>query len=186
MNPLRHLALAPLLALFACGDDATTSPVTPFQSALANETVVNGLDATGRTALCAEVTQWYATQVSVAQTKRLTCYSFALAFTEGSSQACNQFASECLASEEDGDIEVTADVTCDDQRLGDCTATVGELEACFTDGATRLRQVAGAISCSSTASTLSDLDTPITSCETIKAKCPGLFDDEADAEAEAF
>lgn len=177
---LAALSLALCLPLAACGDDTKAGPATPFNASLSDETRVDQLDETQKNTLCQEAGAWYATQVSAALEKRLACYGFALAFAGGNAQACNQFANQCLASNEG--LEASSEVECDLTRLEGCTATVGELETCFTETATRVRQVASALSCSSSASQLQGLDAPIAACATVKTKCPALFDEEEDGE----
>lgn len=174
---LRTLALplAICAPLAACGDDSTASPATPLQSSLSDDTQVGSLDDTQQAAFCGEVATWYASQVSVGSAKKLACYSFALAFSGGSSQACSQAASECIASDEE--FTTSPAIECDTTRLEGCTATVGELESCFTATVTRVREIAASITCSMSPSELASLGTPPAACASVQSKCPQLFDD---------
>lgn len=177
LRRLRSFAL-PLFACLpfaACGDDSTASPATPLQSSLSDDTQVGSLDDTQQAAFCQEVATWYGTQVSLSSAKKLACYSFALAFSGGSSQACSQAASECIASEEE--FTTSPAIDCDTTRLDGCTATVGELEGCFTATVTRVREIAASISCGMSPSTLASLGTPPAACAPVQSKCPQLFDD---------
>lgn len=175
MTRLLPLLLLPLLA---CGDDAV-APAAPLDSGVDEAATPSTLSADQRQAFCQAAATWFTTQVTQAQMKKLACYGFALAFA-GQGNACNTFASECLASNEPFDS--STDASCDGPELDDCTATVAELETCFTDTATQLRTLTARLSCSMSASDLQGLSGKPASCAAIESKCPGLFADDAPAE----
>ena len=175
------LALALLLSPFAaCDDPGSTAPAAPFEATAPDDKTVGELSATEQEAFCNELAAHFKSQVSDASVKKLGCYLVALAFSGGNRQACEQAAQGCISDPEMS--AGTADVSCDTSRVGNCTATVAELEACYSDMTSVAKSLAGRISCSTPQSDLAALSEKPASCKTVEAKCPTLFEDDTPPE----
>lgn len=171
----RLCAALALLFPLACGDDdGSSEPAAPFEStSVADEQkVASDLSAEELTAFCDELATYFDSQISEAALKRMSCTVFAFAFSGGDSSACNQAAQACI---EDATVQPDEDqVSCNQSELADCSATIAELEACFTDATTLVKQLSGRVSCSMSAATLESLGDKPASCAAVEAKCPNL------------
>jgi len=173
------LAFALLLPLSACDDGGGSStPAAPFEASAPDEKGIGELSTDEQLAMCTELATYFEREVPAASQKRLACYFFALAFTGGDAQACEQAAQGCIA---DPEMDAgTDDVSCDTARLSGCTATVAEIEACFSDMTSVTKSLASRISCRTSASDLEGLSDRPASCTAVEAKCPALFEDDAE------
>lgn len=174
------LALALLLPLAACDDDGggTSTPATPFEASAPDEKGIGELSTDEQVAMCNELAAYFDAEVPPASQKKLACYFFALAFTGGDRQACEQAAQGCIT---DPEMDAGSDeVSCNTDRLSGCAATVAEIEACFSDMTSITKSLAGRVSCSTSASDLQALSDKPASCKTVETKCPNLFEDDAD------
>jgi|GEM_PF-3038996 len=179
----RLLAATTLFACFtgaACGDDSgggSGTPAAPFESQEADDQVASVLTPADQTAFCQELLTYYQSEISDADMVKVGCYFLAIAFTGGDAGQCRETAEACVADPES--VSSDSDVDCDTTRLADCTATVAELEGCYTDIATKLKGLASSVSCSMSASQLAAVDEKPASCAVVEQKCPKLFADEA-------
>ncbi len=185
-NLLRLSALAFLMPVAACGDDGGGSginipPPQPFQSEQPDSTPANELTPAQQTAFCAESLAYFNASIPPAEFKKLTCAmtGFALGALTGAS--CNEIRSQCLASDE----EVAFDLgDCDTSKLANCTATIAEVEACYTDSVEALADIAPHIGCNMSEETLQGYGEDPASCVPVRTKCPDLFESEDDAPIE--
>jgi hypothetical protein len=102
----------------------------------------------------------------------------------GSELACKTAYDLCIDMELEFDIEDF--FSCDDfiddsDEIGDCDATVGDIDACIKDTLAVLEDIADSISCSDTSpedlEDMMDMEEPA-SCETLEDKCPDMDDIE--------
>jgi len=103
--------------------------------------------------------------------------SFAL--MEGSKEDCEAAVDACMAGAEEGESECLIN----EDKLADCTATIGEIEACMNATLKVTEEAANAVSCALP----TDLTTgggeggeaqTIASCDTVKEKCPDLMTEQ--------
>lgn len=177
---MRFNRLALLVPLLAACDGSDSVSVKPFNASASDDQIVSALDSNGRTAFCQEVKAYYESEISTAMSKKIGCYSLALAFSGGDASACNQAAQACIA-DESGDVTAEAG-DCDPQKADGCGATVSELEACYTAMIERIKLFGTKISCSVSASEIPDFDSPPAACAPVEAKCPGLIESDTEAE----
>jgi len=176
MKLLRFSPLVGILTALACGDDnnGTSSPPPPFESQEEGTQVVSALTPAEQTAFCTEFVGYFDAHVSDAGLIKVGCYFLGISFAQDAA-SCNELAKSCISSP---DSEPSNKVDCDSGRLADCTATVQELETCYTDTVTALKGLASTISCSMTPEQLSSLEDKPASCALVETKCPKLFEDE--------
>lgn len=180
------LLLSPLMSA-ACGDDGGgggTVTADPFQSESVEDTgtVAGELSAAERDAFCQELATYFDQQVPPATQRRITCYFLGAALSGGNREACEATAEACL---DDAELEVSGtDLECDQARLDGCTATVAELQACFTDTTSVVKTIASRLSCSMSAADFQAYEDKPASCQAVEAKCPNLFVDEDDTDTE--
>jgi len=182
MKLIRHAPLLFLVPMLACGDDGggSSTPAAPFESQEEDDQVAGSLTPAEQTAFCEELLAYTEREVSQADLKKLGCYFLAIAFTGGDASQCNQAAQGCISDPETSGSDDP--VECDTSRLTDCTATVGELETCYTDTITVVKTLVGSLSCNSSPAQLSALENKPASCQVVQAKCPKLFEDEDDTQ----
>ncbi len=181
---LKLLRLSPLLAIFttlACGDDSGNStPAAPFESQESDEQIASGLTPAEQTAFCDELLVYFKSEISDAQLVKVGCYFLAIAFTGDDPSMCSQTAQACIADPES--LSSDSSVDCDNSKLADCSATVAELEACYTDTVTKMKSIVASVSCSMSPAQMSTFDDKPASCAPVEAKCPKLFEDDAPSE----
>lgn len=180
MNKVLLLSLSPLFLVAACGDDngGGTTTVTPFESTATDDEAVDSLSADEQTAFCNELKAYADANLSVTEMKKLACYSFSIAFSGGDRAACQESAQACMDDPES--IDVSSDASCEGNQITDCSATVAELESCYTAQVQRAKSVVSSLSCSSSPESLSSLSEPPAACNTVKEKCPKLFEDSGE------
>ena len=173
--------LSPLLfaLVAACGDDGGGgTTVSAFEASTADEKTVDSLTADEQTAFCNELKAYADANLSATDMKKLACYSFSIAFSGGDTAACKESAEGCMADPDA--VEVSNDASCDGSQITTCNATVGELEECYTAMVGRTKSLVSSLSCSSSPQSLSSMSEPPAACDSVKTKCPDLFDDGAE------
>lgn len=182
-NLLRMSALAFLIPVAACGDDdnggggVNIPPPQPFESEQSNDTQANALTPAEQAAFCAEAFEYFNASIPPTAMKELNCTMTGFAFAAFGAGACTELRADCLASDE----EFTFDsYECDTAKLATCTATVNEIEACYTASVEALAQIAPLISCNMNEETLADFEDEPAACATVRTKCPDLFESEDD------
>lgn len=181
-NLLRLSALALLIPAAACGDDdggggVNIPPPQPFESAQPNDTPANELTPAEQTAFCGEALAYFNASIPPAAFKELSCTMTGFAFAAFSGTSCSELRSQCLASDESFQFDT---YECDTSKLATCTATIGEVEACYTASVEAVAQIAPLVSCNMNEDTLADFEDEPASCATVRTKCPDLFESEDD------
>jgi hypothetical protein len=188
---MKHRALVlGLVLMFACGKDGgVDSGLPPDQPGSA-------LTPTDQAALCGSVTDYVDARISAADWLRYACTLEAIGEgaqaaddTPGRIAACEQSRDACVAAGNGGEPLVRA---CDDDvDWSMCSATVGEIEACFEDALGLFDGLLNDFTCEildpARAEALQakygdGTDALPPSCEAVEAKCPGVLggDDDED------
>jgi hypothetical protein len=100
---------------------------------------------------------------------KVGCYLQASLFGQCSEAAVQQCISQAQNAPQEGECQT--DVT------DACTATVGELRACFDAQVDALGDIASKINCENALTLLGSAPEPA-ACKTAESKCPELFEDE--------
>lgn len=183
------LSLGLLATLTACETEETAEEGGgTFDSGVSEDTTAaKDLSAEDQQAFCDSAEDYAKSQISEDEIKNLTCtiggiFGASLGGTP-SVEACQAIYDECLTQplEEMGDQDVCS-------FPPDCEATVAEFEACHTEQIATLKDLAGSISCSA----INDQSSlgPLlngergAACTALENKCPGIFDDEEENNAD--
>ena len=208
------LSLVLGFATVGCGgdDDDDKGPSAPrvFDSGV-QEKDANGeskqlkdLTPEDKMAACKALETYVASQFTPADVKALTCaYAglFLAAFSdpktdEEARAACTMGQSQCLSAPQMPDQGTTEPIVtqtppCVFDEQPTCTATVAEVEACYTEAITQSTNAIRSLSCSTL--TLADLATEEpdpseveeelpASCKVVEMKCPGFLEDDGEVE----
>lgn len=180
MRPLRLLACAavPTLLAAACG-----SPV----SGLPPDLALNEMSEEQAVQMCEAFEEYGDNQISEDELKAIACAfgaTFAAAAADEGEEldACQAAYDECFEAEPD-EAEEPVEVDCSEARApSDCTATTLEVEECYVDRITALKEAAASVSCEAIVEDLdseeeAEDDEPA-SCEDLDASCFALVTDE--------
>lgn len=181
---------APLALAVACGDDGSSGGDggggggSVFQSPQEDDTKLSELSQDDINALCDSYVEYYSSRVSDAELQKIACYAVATFFTADENgnldlAACNQTAEACLADDEGFEPDGDPAEECRQTDFASCDATIEELEACYTATVQAIDNLAPRITCQTFTdpNALEGLNNSA-ACETLEAKCPGLFDDD--------
>lgn len=145
---------------------------------------------------CRDTLAYQKSQISEADTKRYTCAaigaavaSFTAKTDEEAKAACVKSRDECIAkpsSSSQGDAGPEKDPCANAKKdLGNCTATVAEINQCTADQIEAYKAVVNQDPCASATAAKPDGGQPTgasvpepASCKVLKEKCPALYGDE--------
>ena len=180
MTPMRPRALA-ILALI-CALACTSDP--GVDSGLPASKPADQLAKGEQDQLCEAAEAYYRERISAGEYKRIYCVSAAVNVSLAIDQSiavCVEFRDDCLGKPLDPDVAAEYDTaTCDlgiDWTL--CTATVGDIEACFSEYFDASADLFASYSCDRMAEYIdnppeaADVETG-PACQTAHASCPSL------------
>lgn len=174
----------------ACGDDndeAGTGGSGDVDTGLSRTELLSNLTSAQASQACESVVASTEAQFASPSFRASLCESSAAAFTEDPS-TCSQVASDCQSQTASAGLHLLAldgaDIGCDPSLVMDslngCTATVGQLESCFSELIGALVDSLSAFDCSDAGSlseaqvtAVGDPETPA-ACQLLEAACPGL------------
>lgn len=171
----------------ACGDDDDDggggAGVEPVDTGLPDDKTLSDLDEGDQEAICDAIDGLVGPEVQ--------CVGAALfigIFSEDAA-ACQATFDACIADPEqfaeDNELEPDDEEECSvDEIPEDCSATVGELEACFSEQAAAIQSLINNFQCAellaSEGEALGALEELGPACQAVEEKCPGIFDDGDD------
>jgi hypothetical protein len=195
MTMLKLLALSAscgvLLAGFvACGNDdsnANSTPSTPIPG-VAGTTQVSQLTPAQQEQAVKDINAYYAASITPEMMKQFYCGTLAMMAAMGggadAKSACQTAYDNCMKSASDagttgqqGETAITA------SDLSSCTATVDEVNRCYTDSIAATKAMVASMNCnaltadggtSSGDGGASTESSQASSCQAIQTKCPGV------------
>jgi hypothetical protein len=190
MNLRRTIVVAGCCAGLAgaCGGGGGGSSV---DTGLSETRLLSDVTPEEATNACEAIERSFTTRLSPETIVRAVCEMFGAVFTQNAAD-CRTMADTCVQDAEngDGDIsldELRQDFDCETESVGDdlegCSATVGDLEACFEDTISLMESTLTRFSCQD-AGTLTQADReamegfgdlePPASCQVLSEQCPSF------------
>jgi hypothetical protein len=160
-------------ALWACGGDGDANGAGPKTSGVDVGKQLTALSDDDARALCEFDRDSYKAALP---DETAYCTYFA---AYGDAELCEQDRDDCIADDE-YENEVADDWECDSSRAedyngglqGECTATVGDVEACLRADSRNRGEAMQAATCEEYAD---EGDEALEPCVTLRDKCPGFF-----------
>ncbi len=167
-----------LLGLPGCGGGDGGSPGKVNYS-VDNSKQVGQLTEAEAGVMCEQTMKAMEGAISKSDTCTLTGLLTA-AFAGGDKAVCQEAYEECMNKPEEPEDEDDCKLDDEDSKLTDCTATVGEFEACINDTIAATSEAYEGLSCDTDVETLDSMGDNLepASCKAIEKKCPGLAEED--------